>query len=138
MQKSKFDWIIDLKVSDKRILNAIQQKIQFRQAHLAHANQDKKTRDDLSTIQGDMVVSLIEVKGVQLTCNGKAVFASDRVANTTKAKGGKSSAAYDFELPQYDPNGKYVLRAEITNIGKRGGWDMELCIRKNSSPKKDN
>lgn len=30
VQKSKFDWIIDLKVSDKRILNAIQQKIQFR------------------------------------------------------------------------------------------------------------
>jgi len=81
---------------------------------------------------------LIEVKGVQLTCNGKTVFSSDRVANTTKAEGGKSTGAYDFELPQYDPNGTYVLKTEITRIGKGKPWDMDLCIRKNTSPKKGN
>ena len=58
------------------------------------------------------------------------------MANTTKKEGGKSTGAYDFELSQYDPDGTYVLKAEITRIGKGKAWDMDLCIRKNSEPKK--
>jgi len=72
----------------------------------------------------------IVVKNVQLTCNGKPVFTSDRVANTSRAEGGKRSGIFDFTLPEHKQAGTYALRAEITRIGKGKAYGMELCIRK--------
>jgi len=71
---------------------------------------------------------LIEVKNVQLTCNGKPVVTSDRIGNMKNE--GKPGGIFDLELPKYEPTGDYVLKAEITRVGKGKPWDVNLCIRK--------
>ena len=59
-----YDWIIDMKVSDKRLLNQIHSKIQFRQGHLALEAQDNQVEEPLSTLEGRMTISLLEVKSL--------------------------------------------------------------------------
>jgi hexosaminidase len=71
---------------------------------------------------------LIEVKNVQLTCNGKPVVTSDRVGNMKNE--GKPGGIFDIKLPKHEPGGVYVLKAEIARIGKGKSWDVDVCIRK--------
>jgi len=69
----------------------------------------------------------IEIKNLQLTCNGKPVFTSARIADTRND--GKLAAIYDIKLPEHDPKGSYVLKAELKIAHKRD-CTMYLCIRK--------
>lgn len=64
MAHSQFNWIIQMKVTDKKMLNTIISKIQYRQTSLQNIRTDTFVRDPDHTIEGKLVLSVIETKGL--------------------------------------------------------------------------
>lgn len=64
---SHYDWIVNVTVADKRILNAIVSKIQIRHTHMSLVNESTKKPDPLSTVEGSLAISMIETKGLILS-----------------------------------------------------------------------
>lgn len=64
VKNAEYDWIQTISTKDKRQLNQILSKIQIRQTNLQFEQEDTFTMDDLSTIQGDIKLSILEVKGL--------------------------------------------------------------------------
>jgi hypothetical protein len=56
--------VVDLKSNDLTLLNTLQQKMRIQHASLDLVSQDIDQKDSLSTIEGTLVVSLIEIKGL--------------------------------------------------------------------------
>jgi hypothetical protein len=50
ISQSQFSWVIQMKVSDKKMLNTILSKIQYRQVHLQNMRTDRFERDPDDTI----------------------------------------------------------------------------------------
>lgn len=62
VQRCAYDWILELDVTDKRLLNMIHSKIQFRQAAQAYQRVDfPLNQDSIDTIEGNLHLSLVEV-----------------------------------------------------------------------------
>ena len=64
IKKSKFSFEVQIKTEDMTLLNTLQSKIRIHQAAMNLSVQDTETKDPLSTIEGDLSVAMVEVKGL--------------------------------------------------------------------------
>ena len=111
-----YDWIIDLKLEDKRVLNMIHSKIQYRHTCKGYDRQDAKVRDPINTIEGDMKVSVCAFQGLLMPNEdtSKTLIHGSRVSSyiELKLENSEGQALKTFKTPPVKDSREAVFGEE--------------------------